>query len=339
MNSIDRDAVLGILGKYVRFQNTNSNSTNLAVYCPFHKDGQETTPSMYVYVGPSSATKQVGAAFCHTCNEGWSLTSLLKKLRVPFAVIDEVKAQIGTADFTKKEVKHSALFPKQTMLPEALLGLYQYIPRQMLELGFPLDLVKEYEIGFDRKAKRIIFPIRDHHGNLVGLSGRTVVGAFPPYKIYKEELASITANYSLDKSTILWGLDKFYTTRMHITSDIPVVVCEGFKAALWVIRSGYPHTVAVMGSYVSPTQNVLLSRIANEVVLFLDNDAPGIKATLKSLRYVRGVDIRVARYPRKDDSPDDLTIKEVRTAIETATTPREWRKTKWQVTQTTKAST
>ena len=113
--------------------------------------------------------------------------------------------------------------------------------------------------------------------------------------------------------------------------DTPVVVCEGFKAALWVIQAGYPYTVAILGTYLSREQEALLSRITNRVVLFLDNDAPGRKATEKITKNcLRGLDMRVAHYTEQHlgKSPDDLTEEQVRAAIKTALTPLNWRKSK-----------
>jgi len=323
-----RDEIVSILQSHIRFaDHQQSTQKNIAAYCPFHKSGKESKPSFYVYCGPPTNNKFPGASFCHTCNEGWSLTGLLKKLAVPNSLIDTVKTHIESAFPQKK-----TLSPKFSwkVLPEATLGMFSYLPKSLLESGFNEDIIREYEIGFDRTRKRVIYPIRNHLGDLVALSGRSVTGGWPRYKIYKKELADVVADYSFDKKSVLWGLEKFYETRMYTNTDIdmPVVVCEGFKAALWVVQSGYPYTVALIGSYLSREQEALLSRIANSVVLFLDNDAAGRKATHRiTSEQLAGVETCVANYrDHNDKSPDDLTMQQVHAAIETALTPINWRR-------------
>ncbi|MBM3203488.1 toprim domain-containing protein, partial [Candidatus Woesearchaeota archaeon] len=190
------------------------------------------------------------------------------------------------------------------------------------------DILRDNDVGFDRDRRRITFGLRDHHGNLAGVSGRTVIDEEPRYKIYRAEFKSIAPGYELDKSRILWGLDKFYHSRLHVGSEGPVVVCEGFKAALWVKQAGHEDVVAVIGSSVSHAQHVLLSRVATEVVLFFDNDTAGVKAAWKFSRILGDMDVKVANYGTSQPiSPDDLTPERVRVAIETALPASVWRKT------------
>jgi DNA primase len=324
-----RDEVVSILSEYIKFQKHQSSSENYAAYCPFHKGGKEAKPSFYVYVGTPTRNKSPGASFCHTCAEGWSFTGLLKKLSVPNPIIDGVRKHLD--DICPEQEKIQKLEFRWDILPEAILGMFSYIPKKLLSTGFAESILREYEIGFDRGRKRIIFPIRNHLGELVALSGRTVKDEWPRYKIYKNELTEVIPNYSFDKKTVLWGLDRFYETRMYTDTnlDMPVVVCEGFKAALWVIQSGYTHTVAILGSYLSREQEALLTRVTNRVVLFLDNDDAGRKAVNKiSENQLRGLDVRIANYRANsnDRSPDDLSQTEVQAAIETALTPITWRR-------------
>jgi len=325
-----KDEIVSILQDYITFPERQSGLTDLAANCPFHKGGKESKPSFYVYVGPPTKNKLPGASFCHTCSEGWSLVGLLKKLAVPNSLIDTIQTYVKETYPERKEVK---LEFGWTQLPEVILGVFSYLPKGLIDTGFDIEILKKYEIGFDRKRKRIIFPIRNHLGELVAVSGRTVRNDWPRYKIYIEEFEEVVNEYSFDKKSVLWGLDKFYNSCMYndMYVDTPVVVCEGFKAALWVIQAGYPYTVAILGSYLSREQEALLSRITNRVVLFLDNDVPGRKATEKITKNcLRGLDMRVAHYTEQHlgESPDDLTKEQVRAAIKTAITPLNWRKSK-----------
>jgi DNA primase len=315
---MNKDEILAVLQPYIRFADSVNDTENVSAYCPFHKNGQEKTPSFYVYVGEPTERGGPGSSFCHTCNEGWSLPGLLKKLRVGRRVIDSVKHLTFLAKKSSTKAL-PAVGESLQVLPETLLGLFSYAPKQLIRDGFNKQLLKEYDIGFDRERRRITFPIRDHKGNLVGVSGRTVVDEYPRYKIYKSEFSELVSNYSFNKRHVLWGLHKFYKTRMSTPTDMPVIICEGFKAALWVIQTGYTDVIALIGAFISNEQKLLLSRVANEVVLFLDNDDAGRKATMRALTTLSGLSIRVADYRTNEPlSPDDLTETQVRIAVELA---------------------
>ena len=312
---MDRHEVIAILSEHIKFQDENSDKDNLAAFCPFHKGGMEGSPSMYVYVGDSTDRRQTGMAFCHTCGDGWGLNRLLKKLGVSRKVIDIVKQSVDYVKPKKPNVLQSKTAFEYPRLPEQILGVFEYLPKALIQEGFTVDTIKEFEIGFDRSRKRIIFPIRNHHGDLVGLSGRTTRNEMPRYKVYRSELFEVIPNYAFNKSSVLWGLDKIYHRRMHIGSEQPVVVCEGFKAAMWVAQCGHADTVALLGTHLSTEQELLLTRVSNDVILFLDNDEPG-RLAMDKIADRLGGSVRIADYNMQiGASPDDLDEDEVRRAL------------------------
>jgi len=321
MIGISKEEIITILSGHIRFVEAETPGDNIPAYCPFHKSGLESKPSFYVYVGKSSSSRHIGMSFCHTCNEGWTLTSLLRQLNVGRSLIDAIKKELADSPPPKPPTLHT-LSLEQPTLPEAILGMFEYLPKSLVDDGYDPEILKSYDVGFDRKRKRVTFALRDHNGNLVGISGRTVRGEHPRYKIYRAELHEIDRSYELNKKKILYGLDKFYPRRMYTCIDMPVVVCEGFKACLWCVQSGYSDTVALLGSHMSREQALLLQRVSNRVVLFLDNDQAGREATDKIIRQLYGIEVRVADY-RSDEpiSPDDLTKTEIRLAVEAALRP------------------
>lgn len=210
-------------------------------------------------------------------------------------------------------------------IPEVILGSFEYAPRALLEEGFSKEILKEFDVGFDHERKRITFPLRDHLGNLVGISGRSVTGEYPRYKIYKDEFKEIVPNYELKKSRVLWGLDRFYFSVMLAQDkvDNPVIVCEGFKAAMWVAQNGYPNVVALLGVHCSDEQQILLSRVCNSAVLFLDNDDAGRKAMWAiSRKLSSSLTTYLAQYPKRlgATAPDELTPEELKSTIQNSQT-------------------
>jgi hypothetical protein len=322
------DQLLGLVGKYVQFSQVPDYSLDVPGICPFHKGGNEEVPSFFFYVGPTRGKSETGDSFCFTCGRGWHLASLLRNLKVGYHTIESLRKSIESGENSRqKSKKLNVVDLSLPVLPEMILGAYDFVPLDMVRAGFDEDTLDQFEIGFDRKAQRVTFPIRDHRGALVGVSGRTVIDEIPRYKIYKSEFSEIIRGYSLDKTKVLWGLDKFYIEAQRVGLSGPVVVCEGFKAALKVVQSGYPYVVAMFGTYLSDEQKVLLGRVANEVVLFLDNNTAGIKASVKAyfrLRHSLGVSF--ARYPRRNEQPDDLSVLEIGDAISNSINYTEWKR-------------
>jgi len=323
---MNREAVMAVLSGYVNFVPYH-DTNNLKGRCPFHKGGMESDPSFFVYVGPNMGNKKrTGAAFCHTCGEGWGFITLLKKLGASGEYID---AYVAIADeFELKKPQRRELCFDVPVLPERILGVYDHCPAMLLRAGFSKETLKHYDIGFDEERSRITFPIRDHHGRFVGISGRLVQGRGPRYKIYESEFSSVLPGYHLEKSRIVWGLEKFYTTSQHFKLQSVVVVCEGFKAAMWLSQHGYQNVVCLLGGYCSVEQMTLLNRVTDELILFMDDDGPGRKFTNKLIpRLRRGFNLRIASYPSGTSglSPDDLDGQSIKRAIEQSDNIYTWK--------------
>ena len=319
--------VVGVLSPYLRFGHYGEGVLNVPAHCPFHERSRR--PTLYVYIGPATDTKFPGAAFCFKCNEGWSLHGLLRKLAAPTTLIDQVKAHLERVS-TPRTGPTALIDLTMDTLPEALLGAFEFIPKKLLEEGFTRETIHKHELGFDRFKKRIIFPIRNHHGQLVAVSGRATRDYQQArYKVYTQQDLGLPHRYAPPKGKVLWGLDKFYETRLQNPVDLPpVVVCEGFKAKLWVEQAGYPHSVALMGTWFTKTQLFLLQCISSSIIMLLDNDAPGIEAANKQAERLitNGLDISFGNYNTTNEiSPDDLSANEVNNSIKNSLSLRAWR--------------
>lgn len=309
----------------------SSVGDNISCICPFHKGGMETRPSFYVYVGPPHGRKVPGMAFCHTCNKGWSLKGLLSELGLPRSRIDAITKHLP-------EPPRKTSIAQQTrgirfdnpVLPEILLGVYDRCPVAMLDAGFDKEVLRQFEIGFDVALNRITFPLRDHLGNLIGISGRAVLrSSFPRYLVYTgnelrlagdddTELLRACSGYKLMKGRFLWNLHTFYPTALMGT--IPYVfIVEGFKQAMWLHQAGYKYVVALMGSHMTTEQITLIMRLGAPIFVFLDNDIAGMSSTRKLLPWLRKQSSGVyqIQYPKNavGISPDDLTPEELRSLL------------------------
>ncbi len=131
---------------------------------------------------------------------------------------------------------------------------------------------------YDRFRHRIMFPIRDEHGRMAGFGARVV----EPDDIPKFLNSPQTAIF--DKGRLLYGLDR---ARKSIRSEDQVVIVEGYLDVIALHQAGFTNVVSPMGTALTEAQLRLLKRYTRRVVLALDADAAGDKATLRGLEIAR----------------------------------------------------
>lgn len=336
-----REHILALLGKYMDGPFKHSGP-NIVCRCPFHKGGKEQSPSFGVNV-------EKGVFNCFSCHEAGDLRRLLKLLNVSRATIDAEISVIAPELDRQKEIHQAKLtnffaeedpFKAPYVLPEVLLGVYEWMPLKLTEKGFDPAILKDMEIGFDKVNNRITYPIRDMYGSLAGISGGAISETqIPKYKIYQGGHLEGTRwvpgdfgkwfdeqhpGFRFENHHFLWNYDRVFPRVIEMSdADDTIYVVEGFKACLWMIQAGFRNTVAVMGSYLSERQQRMLHRFGGTVVLCFDNDEAGRKATQQVGRllwkplYGR---VKTLPYPihHNKTQPDDYPIPELVTMVQSA---------------------
>jgi len=171
---------------------------------------------------------------------------------------------------------------------------------------------------YDRFRYRLMFPIRDRDGRVIGFGARALGDAQPKY-------LNSPQTPLFDKSASLYAID---LALEHIRRTREVIVVEGYMDAIAAHQFGYPNVVASMGTALTERQVRLVRRAVDRIVLALDADAAGQAATLRGLDVLREslaeparpapdpqqlvrfertlrVDLRIARLPEGKD-PDEL---------------------------------
>lgn len=137
-------------------------------------------------------------------------------------------------------------------------------------------LLSENERGrrYDRFRDRVVFPIRDGLGRLLGFAGRVLGDALPKYLNTPEtEL--------FKKSELLYGLDR---ARGAIRESGEVVVVEGYMDVIALHQEGFPNAVAALGATLTSEQAESLARLdVQRVLLAFDADEAGQRAVLSGL--------------------------------------------------------
>lgn len=148
-------------------------------------------------------------------------------------------------------------------------------PRAMHEAGLLQE--RENDGGFyDRFRNRLIFPIRDREGTVVGFGARAMGDDQPKY------LNSAQSSL-FDKSRILYGLD---LAKEAIRDEDRIVVVEGYMDVIAAHQFGHRNVVATMGTAVTESQIELVKRMTKRIVLALDADAAGQMAALRTIESI-----------------------------------------------------
>lgn len=130
---------------------------------------------------------------------------------------------------------------------------------------------------YDRFRNRIIFPIRNARGEVIGFGGRALDDAQPKYLNTPETPL-------FKKSEVLYGLD---LARDAIRSANRAIVVEGYVDVITAHQYGFRNVVAPLGTALSKAHINQLKRLTDQVYLALDADAAGQKATLRGLETIR----------------------------------------------------
>ncbi len=127
--------------------------------------------------------------------------------------------------------------------------------------------------GYDRFRNRLMFPIRDIKGRLVGFGARALDEAIPKY-------LNSPQTPIFDKGNILYGIDRAKTAIQQKNS---VVIVEGYLDVIIAHQYGWENVVASMGTSLTEKQFGILKRLTKNLFLALDADSAGEAAVLRSL--------------------------------------------------------
>ena len=171
--------------------------------------------------------------------------------------------------------------------------------RNLEALGFPPDVALEAGLltrndagrTYDRFRGRLVFPISDRDGEIVGFGGRALGDEQPKY-------LNSPQTPLFDKSGLLYGLN---LARDAIRERGEVVVVEGYMDVVTAHQFGHRNVVAAMGTALTEAQINLVKRYAPRIVLALDADAAGQAAMVRGLETATGAidhdDVSVAIAP------------------------------------------
>ena len=155
---------------------------------------------------------------------------------------------------------------------------------------------------YDRFRNRLMFPICDTLGRVIGFSGRTLED-----KRKEAKYVNSPETLIFHKSSVLFAFDK---ARKAIVENKFAIVVEGQIDAIRCHSAGLKNVIASQGTALTDQHAKIIKRYADEVVLIFDSDAAGIKAALASSKLFieNELSVRIVALPDGED-PDSLIIK------------------------------
>ncbi len=133
---------------------------------------------------------------------------------------------------------------------------------------------------FDMFRKRVMFPIIDLRGNIIGFGGRVLDDSKPKY-------LNTGATPVFDKGSNLFSLN------FAKNSDSKkLILCEGYMDVIAVNQAGFENVVATLGTAITPEQARLMSHYADEIIIAYDSDSAGQNATQKAIRHFSDVGMK-----------------------------------------------
>ncbi len=162
---------------------------------------------------------------------------------------------------------------------------------------------------FDFMRDRIVVPIHDDRGSLVGFGGRIMPqpeGSTADHKTFGPKYLNSPESDLFSKSSLLFN---FHRARRDIIRKRWAVVVEGYMDVVTMVQAGFENVVGVLGTALTQEHMQLLSRCADHVILCFDADQAGQKALLRTFEKVwplHLVRISAVRLPAPSKDPDEF---------------------------------
>ena len=177
----------------------------------------------------------------------------------------------------------------------------------LINKGYSKDLLVECGLAtykkdgnkyYDRFINRVIFPIFDYRGNVIGFGGRVLDDSLPKYLNSPDTLA-------FNKKYNLYGLN---FARKNII-DRTIILVEGYMDLISLYQYGIRNVCATLGTALTIDQGKLLKRYVDNVIISYDSDNAGVKATLRAIDILSSIGINVKVLNLKDVKDPDEYIR------------------------------
>ena len=188
------------------------------------------------------------------------------------------------------------------------LNSWDSLINYLISIGYKKeDLIKSGLVAYKSETKkiydkfrnRVMFPIFDYRGNVIGFGARVLDDSSPKYLNSPDTLI-------FNKRQNLYGLN---FARKEI-KDRSIILVEGYMDLISLYQYGIKNVVATLGTALTDGQGSLIKRYADTAIISYDSDEAGIKATLRAIEILTKLDINVKVLNLKEcKDPDEFIRK------------------------------
>lgn len=326
-----KNDIVDVIGEKIPLEKRGKNYFGV---CPFHDD---TNPSMSVsrekQIYTCFSCHATGNVFTFLMNyEHKEFNQVLSDLanRVGITLSGFKTKKMSTKyDEWYKIYDLANKYYQNNLLSKEGEGAREYLKNRSIDD----ETVKEFEIGYSLKARddltklltmkghsvdllnkiglcsedhdiynfRLMFPLHDLNGKVIGFSGRIITSG-------KQNKYLNTKETELFKKGKL--LYHYHIAKEEARVKKSVIIMEGFMDIIRASTVGIKNTVATMGTALTKDHIKEIKRLSNNIILCFDGDEAGVKATLASgeLFKSEGIEVKVITLPGEDD-PDTYILK------------------------------
>jgi DNA primase len=332
----ERTDIVGVIGEYVNLKSSGQNYKGL---CPFHSEKTPSfmvSPQKNIFhcfgcgVGGNvfnflmkfkgisfpDAVKMLGERVGIRVNTSKSDKKFTAKQDIIYQINKKASIAYGKALFSNHG-KSAIEYLKERSIDEGIIKSFKlgYAPEKwdamftyLKAQGFSNEKIEDAGLiikkksgsgYYDRFRNRIIFPIQDNIGRIIGFGGRTFGDSDPNIPKY----INTVENTVFHKGRYLYG---FNESAEFIRKEGSLFIVEGYIDVIRMHKEGIKNTVAPLGTALTEDHISYIMRYARKIYIAFDSDEAGIKAALRSvaLMHKKGLDPWVMRLPSGKDPGD-----------------------------------
>lgn len=245
-----------------------NGSDNIAVTCPCHKGGYESTPSCFVYASDKGPNTQYGFAHCFTCGYTAPLPKFVcdcfNVADIEFGnnwLLENCDVSFLSEHLILPEIELESSETKNVGIDETILKSYEYYHDYMWKRKLTKEVVDLFEVGYDPSTNSITFPVRDERGVLQCVTSRAVD----------------SKKFFIPKFTEKPVYLLHHFLKNNITT---AVVCESQINALTCFSYGIP-AIALFGTGTKSQYDILKKSGIRRYILMFDGDDAGRKGAMR----------------------------------------------------------
>ncbi|AVP49166.1 DNA primase [Williamsoniiplasma luminosum] len=331
---LNKADIVSIISVYV---STHKKGRNFWAVCPFHNDSEPSmsiSPEKKIYKCFSCGASGNAIDFVKNFKRVDFITSLIEVAKNAGINLDEIKNSEQRSKYTSQQEKIFEINEQAMNLFKTIIysiegvKAMEYLQKRNIskseieywDIGFAAKNIKLYdkliEKGYEQKQllaaelitlkdgkvydyffDRIIFPIKNEDDKIIGFSARTMEEITPKYVNSRETIV-------FKKSELAYNINNVLKI---INMKKELIVLEGFMDVIALKRIGIENSIALMGTSLSEFHLKLFKKLKSKIILFLDGDGPGVKATIKIAKKLlqQNIKVTIVNNETKYD-PDEL---------------------------------